>query len=321
MAAMAMSPLIAAHAIRRGRVATIKVGARSGIGVAVVAMIVGISTASSGAAGSSQIIDVRPGPNAITKAIKAAHAGDILSIHAGAYHEALTVDKPLTLRAAPGDRPTVDAACKANDAIHVTSAGVTIEGLTVSGAATGFGDYPAEIFFEGTRDGTAMNNRVIDTCDAQYGVSAFNTGPMVVAHNFARGFDDSGIYIGSISNTHGRILRVSENKTVRNARGVIVEDSNTPSVHLTVDHNVMDHNTLPNDEGLPSDGLYLTNSDHVKVLGNRANDNGANGYHPNSSSDHNVFIRNAAKGNGDRALFDEGRRNCGQGNSFSIPSC
>jgi parallel beta-helix repeat protein len=297
------------------------VGVRIAIGAATAAAIVGVSSAASGAAGGAHVINVKPGPNAISKAIHAASSGDVLRIHAGTYNESVRIAKPLTLEAAPGPRPVIDAGCNANDAVDVTSAGVSIHGLAVKGAATGFGDYPAEIFFEDTRSGSVSDTRVVDSCDAEYGISILNTGPVRVAGNFAHGFDDSGIYVGSISNTRGRRLIVTHNRTVRNARGVIVEDSNASSVHITISDNVMNQNTLDNDEGLPSDGLFLTNSDHVRVLRNEADDNRGSGFHPNSTSDRNTFIDNVARGNGDRGLLDEGHGNCGSGNNFPLPHC
>ena len=267
------------------------------------------------------MIDVHPGPNAITKAIAAADAGDTLRIHRGTYHEAVTVDKPLRLESTlRGPRPIVDAGCKANDTIHVTSGGVTIAGLDVEGAASGFGDYPAEIFFEGARSGTVIGNIVYDTCDAEYGISAFATGPLHVAQNLAVGFDDSGIYVGTITDTRGKVLRVTQNSTIKSSRGIIVEDSNLPAAHILISHNVLNRNRIAGDEG-PSDGLFLTNSDHVRVHHNIASGNAGSGYHANSSSDHNVFTKNVAKHDHDGKLLDEGRANCGSQNNFPIPAC
>ncbi len=260
------------------------------------------------------------GPNALAKAIVSAPGGATLRIHPGVYHGALTIDKPLTLEAAGFKNPIIDAGCRANDAIHVTSGGVTIDELTVKGAATGFGDYPAEIFFEGTRSGTARDDRLINSCDAQYGVSAFDAGPVDVRGNYARGFDDSGIYIGSITDTLGRTLLVTHNETVHNSRGIVVEDSNLPTVRIRIGGNEMNDNRITGDEG-PSDGLFLTNSDGVLVTGNTANGNAGSGYHPNSSSDHNVFDDNFAKRDSVGKLLDEGRRNCGSGDNFPIPAC
>lgn len=280
-----------------------------------------MATAGGSAAAGPRVIDVHPGKDAISKAIAKANAGDTLRIHPGTYQEAPTVDKPLTLEATPhGPRPVIDAGCAANDAIHVTSRGVTIWRLTVKGAASGFGDYPAEIFFENTPTGTVSENRVIDSCDAEYGVSAFNTGPVDVAGNYARGFDDSGIYIGSIANTRGKVLRVVANDATRNSRGIIVEDSNLRSDRIRVAGNILDANRIAGGEG-PSDGLFLANSDRVKVVGNTAIDNAGSGYHPNASSDHNVFRANTATHNDAGKLLDEGHGNCGSGNNFPLPAC
>ncbi len=55
----------------------------------------------------------------------------------------------------------------------------------------------------------------------------------------------------------------------------------------------MNDNRIPGDEG-PSDGLFLTNSDRVRVISNLASGNAANGYHPDATSDHNVFMANSA---------------------------
>jgi parallel beta-helix repeat protein len=270
-----------------------------------------------------RVVDVHPGSNAITKAIHAAHPADTLLIHPGTYHEALRIDKPLTLEGTGRRAATiVDAGCHANDTIHVTANGVTLRALTVRGAAEGFGSYPAEVFFDRTRSGRVNSIVARNSCDAEYGISALNTGPVRIAAGIESGFTDSGIYIGSITDTRGKPLVVTDNRAIRNARGIIVEDSNAPGVHIRVDHNQISRNRVPNDEALPSDGLYFTNSDHIRVVGNSAHDNGANGFHPNSTSDHNVFIRNTASGNHGQALFDEGGHgNCGSGNDFPIPPC
>jgi nitrous oxidase accessory protein len=136
----------------------------------VLSVVLAAATGGSAAAPRSKVIDVFPRPNAIAKAIHRASAGDTLRIHRGIYDEAVTVDKPLTLQGVrKGRRPLIDAGCQANDTIHVTSAGITIQGLNVKGAASGFGDYPAEIFFDGTRSGRVFDDRVVDTCDAEYG--------------------------------------------------------------------------------------------------------------------------------------------------------
>ena len=82
---------------------------------------------------------------------------------------------------------------------RITHGGVTLRNLKVEGADEGFGDYPAEVFLVGVPSGKVTNVRTIDTCHAEYGISAFSTGPVKVTDNFGRGFDDSAIYIGTIT--------------------------------------------------------------------------------------------------------------------------
>ena len=50
-------------------------------------------------------IEVRPGPNAIHKALRSAHSGDTLRIHDGTYRESVAINKRVTLRGV-GGRPT-----------------------------------------------------------------------------------------------------------------------------------------------------------------------------------------------------------------------
>jgi parallel beta-helix repeat protein len=74
----------------------------------------------------------------IQGAIDAARAGDTLFIGPGTYVENVVVNKPLTIMAA-STRPTVQAADPSKDVFNVTSSGVRIEGLKVTGGASGVG--------------------------------------------------------------------------------------------------------------------------------------------------------------------------------------
>ena len=59
---------------------------------------------------------------------------------------------------------------------------------------------------------------------------------------------------------------------------------NSAKTHIRVADNELIDNRIAGDEG-PSDGLFLTNSDHVKIVGNQSNVNAGSGYHANQSSD------------------------------------
>ncbi|MDX6638974.1 MAG: hypothetical protein QOJ01_2485 [Solirubrobacterales bacterium] len=272
------------------------------------------------AAAQAKTIDVQRGQS-VAKALKTAQNGDVIRIHPGTYRGKLVVDKGVTLTGVGKQRPVIDARCKANDTILVTHAGATIERLQVQGAATNFGQYPAEVQFLSVTSGSATHLRTVDTCDAQYGISAFSTGPVKVTHNFGKGFDDSAIYIGTILDTLGGTLLVADNRTVHNSRGIIIEDS-PKKTDIVVRKNVMNRNTLPGDEG-PSDGLYLHNSQGIDVIDNTADRNGNAGFHADLNSGKNRFVDNVARHNGSKPFVDddEGAGNCGSGNSFHLPGC
>ena len=99
-------------------------------------------------------------------------------------------------------RPVINGDCGTRVTISVTSAGVTLRRLKVVGASEGFGSYPAEVDFNQVNTGRARGLVVRDTCDAQYGINVFDTGPVQIVNNRARGgFSDAGIYIGGIQDT------------------------------------------------------------------------------------------------------------------------
>jgi len=72
----------------------------------------------------------------IQQAVNAAKSGDTISIAPGTYTENVVVDKPLTITAA-SERPTVHAADASKDVFLLTSPGVHINGLTITGGESG----------------------------------------------------------------------------------------------------------------------------------------------------------------------------------------
>jgi parallel beta-helix repeat protein len=261
-------------------------------------------------------INVHPGKNAFTKAINRASNGDTLRIFEGRYRGGVEIDKKLTLRAVgPNGRPLIDGRCLANKAITVTHPGVVLRGLKVVGAATGFGSFPSEIYYEGVSTGRVEDVRVGDTCgDVEYGINVFQSGHLKIVGNRTTGFTDAGVYIGGITDTGTGALRVDNNESRRNNRGIIVEDSAGGRVEIT--ENDADHNALTG-EGSP-DGIFLTNSDGVLIQKNFAGQNGASGIHLNSTSDGNSLVDNSAIGNPGPGILNEGTGNCGSGNLGSV---
>jgi parallel beta-helix repeat protein len=268
-------------------------------------------------------IEVTPGPQAISKAIDKAHNGDLLRIHDGTYGGAVTVDKRLTLRGV-GGRPLIDARCNHRATINVPSGGVTLDQLKVVGAAENpSGPFPSEIDVRGVLSGTIHDIVIHDTCGgvgegAEYGINVFNSGPVEVSdNNVTGGFSDAGIYIGGIVDTGGDPLRVVRNATYLNHQGIIIEDSGFDGL-IQVGHNNVHHNTAAGVEGNRS-GIFLHNSDRVRLRGNTVRNNGDFGVNFDPNSDHNRLIDNTITAN-PIDLSNEGSANCGFGNTIGTRS-
>ena len=264
-------------------------------------------------------IYVKPGPDAISRAIDRARPGQTLRIRRGVYPEAIVVDKPLRLMAAGRVRPVIDGGCDTRITVSVVSAGVTLRRLKVIGASEGFGNFPAEVDFNQVNTGRARGLVVRDTCDAQYGINVFDTGPVQIFNNQARGgFSDAGIYVGGIQDTLGGALRVRHNVSYDSTRGAIIEQVEADA-DVRVTANRLLSNTSPG-IGQPT-GLFLHIAHGVLVYGNHVNGNGVYGIHLDPGSSFNRLLNNSAGSNPSNFL-DEGTGNCGSGNvGFSIPSC
>jgi parallel beta-helix repeat protein len=282
------------------------------LAVLMVLCISGVASASAAAARSGpdrprSDIDVYPGPNAISKAIAAAHPGDILRIHAGTYPESPTVPSgkdDLTLEGAGDGTATVDGGCATGKTIQVQADGVTVRGLRVVGAKAGFGAEPAEIDFSDVASGLALDNVLVDTCNAQYGINVFASGTVTVSRNRASGFSDSGIYIGGI--TSGGDIRVTDNAVTGNFRGIIVEQSSGSRIQL-------DHNTIhDNSYG----GIFLTHSSGILITDNRISNDVHSGIELDCCSDGNRVVRNRVRGHV-YDLADYGTGNCWRNNAYT----
>jgi len=194
-------------------------------------------------------IEVRPGSNALQKALNQAHRGDTLRIHDGTYREAVVINKRVTLRGV-GGRPTIDARCDNRATFRVNSGGVTFDHLMVQGAGENpsQGPYPSEVDVENVNTGTIHDVVVRDTCGdadhgAEYGINVFNSGPVVVSNDRAiGGFSDAGIYIGGITDTGGDALKVVSNATFLSHQGIIIENSGANGI-IQVANNNSHHNT------------------------------------------------------------------------------
>jgi parallel beta-helix repeat protein len=278
---------------------------RSAIGLAVVvAGFMGGATEAS--AGTHAIIEVFPGPNAIGQALSGANPGDVLNIHAGTYNERVEARVPdVTLQAAGDGDVTIDGQCQPRIVVNVSADGVTLDGLRVIGAD---GSVPIAINFSGVDSGRVVNSSVEDTCgDAEYGVNVFDSGSIVVSRVTASGFGDAGIYIGLVLSTPQGPLTVSNNESFGNDRGIIVENSSGGKIVVTGNY-LHDNATT---------GIWVTNSDGVRVLRNRAFDNVLTGIDLDSFSDHNLVRRNVAQGHTFDLANEGGTGNCFLDNTYT----
>jgi len=246
------------------------------------------------------IIEVFPAPNAINDALAVANAGDTLNIHAGTYREHFTVGiDDLTLQDAGDGTVIVDGTCSAADTIQVKSDGVTIRGLRVIGAGSGFA--PKEIDFQGVTSGRVLDSEVEDTCgNAEYGVNLFSGGSIRVVRTSATGFSDAGIYIGQITSTRFGPLVISGNDTYGNVRGIIIE--NSAGGQILIHSNSVHDNTTT--------GIWITNSDGVHIQRNMVLDNRESGIELDSFSNRNLVRQNVAQGHTYDLANDGGNGNC-----------
>jgi parallel beta-helix repeat protein len=265
------------------------------------------------------VIQVRPGPNAITKALRKADAGDKLRIHRGRYRESIEVTKPVEIVGAGGGRrPVIDGQCKTEITVGVAASGVALEHLKVIGATDLAGAGRAVDFR--AANGRMEDLRLRDTCDAEYGINVVESGAVSVLGSRARGFSDAGIYVGQITDTGGGTLLVSGNEARNNNKGIIVEAS--VGGDIAVVGNDVHNNDLP---GLGEQtGIFVNRSQGVLIANNSVRSNGSLGIHLTVDASGNVLNDNQVTGN-PTDLRDEGAGNCGSGNTFStggsLPAC
>lgn len=290
------------------------------LGVVLATVLAGSLSASAHPGHGKHVIQVRPGKQAITKALDRADPGDKLRVHSGRYRESLEVTKPVEIvGAGKARRPVIDGKCESDITVAVGAAGVTLRHLKVVGA-TDQVSAGREVDFTGVATGTMDDLRLRDTCDAEYGINVFQTGPVSVTGSRAAGFSDAGIYVGDVVDTLGGTLVVRGNESFANNKGIIVEFSSGGDI--LVEANDVHDNTLAafGDQV----GIFIHGSDGVRMFGNSVTGNGAIGVQLTPDADGNVLDGNTITGN-PTDIRDEGTGNCGTANTFvtgdPLPPC
>ena len=228
----------------------------------------------------------------------------------------MKITKPIKLAgsAAPGTRPVIDGRCRTADTIEIESPGVEVRHLSVVGAAQGFGSFPSAVNFRATASGRAQDLVVRNTCrTAQYGINVLNGGQLQIVGNRASGFTDSGIYVGTITDTHGGPLNVLRNEAFGNSRGIIIEFST--EVDIRVIGNDLHDNRLRGEGESPPSGLLINGSRGILIQGNRSNRNASYGIDFKAQSRNNRVLGNDFRANAQAVHVDgESGPNCGTGN-------
>ena len=260
-------------------------------------------------------IEVEPGKGTLQRAVNRAAPGDKLVLEArGVYKGGVVVEKRLTIRGpSEGGPPRIDGRCREAFTILVLDGRVTLNRLAVTGAADAVaGQYGgAEINFIEEGRGSARNLRLGASCDAtQYGINVFDTGDVTTSGNRISGYLDAAIYVGGIRNPETAIA-VRDNVARDNNHGILIEDSlSQPQIAVAFNE------ARRNDEGLSSAGVYIRNSDGVRIEGNESTGSAFAGIWLDGNSDFNVVNGNSAAGSGTADLQNDGEGNCGSGNAF-----
>jgi parallel beta-helix repeat protein len=287
------------------------------VGLVVAAGLTARSGTDDARARAGRVIEVHPGQ--LHGALRRAVDGDTLVIHRGRYRGFYAIGERLRLIGAPGEpRPVIDGGCRTRVTIGVDADGVRLNRLQVVGATEGFGPVPAQIEAANVQHGRFTNLLLRDTCNAEYGINVFQTGPLTIVGNRAVGFSDAGIYVGGITKTGSGAVRVARNDSSGNNRGIVVEDSAGGRIEVIA--NQFNGNVLPG-EGEAA-GVSLQRADGVLLQDNQATGNGVFGIRLDSGSDRNRLFGNAARRNPGGNFHDEGTGNCGSDNHPNpFPPC
>lgn len=265
-------------------------------------------------AAAAEVIKVRPGKNALQKAINRAENGDKLKLRRGTYRGGVEIDKRLTVKAAGKRRPVITANCQESVTIDVVHRRVRLNHLRVKGAE----NYAIDISRQGNGGGV-RDTIVRETCDgALYGINVYQSGHLALVGNDGRGFTDAGIYVGSLTDIGDEPFRIKRNSMHGNHLGILVEFG-AEELDVRIVDNTTNGNDLPGH--LVPAGIRLRDNSDILLRGNTANRNGEYGIHMDGTSNDNVLADNAGADNGLFDLFDEGASNCDAGgNSFGTVS-
>lgn len=128
---------------------------------------------------------VAAGGGQLSIALKEAAAGDTLILAAGRHQGPLLIEQPLTLRGVKG---AIVAGDGAGNVIRVSSSGVTIEGLTVTGSGLSLETMDSGIFLDKKAIGARVTGNRLE--DNLFGVYVWGAANSLVQNNRINGRTD-----------------------------------------------------------------------------------------------------------------------------------
>jgi nitrous oxidase accessory protein NosD len=244
----------------------------------------------------------------IQAAVDAALPGDTIVVHSGTYSAVLVTTDGITIKAAPGASPLIDAD-EGQYGVLIQASGVTLRGLEAHNAT--FWDLsPQPPWFDGAGFMIMGHNNTIVDCTALHSNYGFSVNPADLAGARSTG-----------NTLRGNVAAMNEDTGFYSQRG----DSGTWVNNLSTDNfagfvmvNSNDNRFVNNTaEDNFANGFWVTAylSDFLgcsgnEFAGNTSNNNGFNGFRV-ALSTNNRFNASEAVGNGHSAPP-------GNGNGFSL---
>jgi len=174
----------------------------------------------------------------IGAAVSAAHAGDVIQVAHGTYKEDVVITKSLSLVAAPGMQPVIDATGLSN-AIFVNgmsaAPGVGVGNVLISGFAIRNANFEG-LLIANANDVTVVGNHVSDNNQAL----EVGTGncPGIAAFETNEG-DDCGEGIHLMGVRHSTIIH---NEVDHNSGGILISDETGPTRNNLINGNFVHDN-------------------------------------------------------------------------------